>query len=230
MRTRLSRAPLCSLRACNKTKHRNTPLPRSTGGDTPLDCQAVCCNDPKCATWVYVPAGLYPSRPPGTFCWLKAAAIPLRGSTCDNGKAGCVSGVVAGRGGGSSTGGGYQPDPLWHPTYTAGSNGSLPSAVSSCAVGGSAVYVGQRGAGVEPILVLDTQGKVTRGFGSGEVRLRHTHSADTLVVDCCRDRGGEAASCAFSCLYRGEVVQERPHVKTGQGLCCQTNIRRVLPK
>ena len=46
------------------------------------------------ATWVYVPDGLYPSRPAGTFCWLKARPLELKGSTCDNGKAGCVSGVV----------------------------------------------------------------------------------------------------------------------------------------
>jgi len=118
--------------------------------------------------WVYVPSGLYPNRPPGTFCWLKAAAIPLRGSTCDNGKAGCVSGVVAGRGG-PTTGGGYQRDKTWHPSYTAGSNGSMPTGVSSCAVDGDTVYVGQRGAGVEPILVLNVEGVVTRGFGSGEV-------------------------------------------------------------
>jgi diketogulonate reductase-like aldo/keto reductase len=43
---------------------------------------------------VYVPDGLYPNRPSGTFCWLKAAAIALKGNTCDNGKPGCVSGVV----------------------------------------------------------------------------------------------------------------------------------------
>ena len=28
------------------------------------------------------------------FCWLKAKAIVLKGSTCDNGHPGCVSGVV----------------------------------------------------------------------------------------------------------------------------------------
>lgn len=118
-----------------------------------------------------VPSGLYPNRPPGTFCWLKAAAIPLRGSTCDNGKFGCVSGVVDGRGNGSNSGGGYKPDLQWQPSYVAGSNESLPSGVSSCAVGGGMVFVGQRGAGVEPILVLNAEGKAVRGFGIDEVRL-----------------------------------------------------------
>eukprot|EP00750_Incisomonas_marina_P028220 INCI6538.2.p1 GENE.INCI6538.2~~INCI6538.2.p1 ORF type:complete len:523 (-),score=64.15 INCI6538.2:114-1682(-) len=61
---------------------------------TSEDCQALCCADEKCQTFVYVPDGLYPNRPQGTFCWLKAAAIPLQGDTCDNGKPGCVSGVV----------------------------------------------------------------------------------------------------------------------------------------
>ena len=62
--------------------------------DTAADCEALCCGDPRCATWVYVPDGLYPNRPAGTFCWLKASAIALKGTTCDNGKPGCVSGVV----------------------------------------------------------------------------------------------------------------------------------------
>lgn len=66
----------------------------SGAAPTARECQAMCCHDPKCATWVYVPAGLYPKRPPGTFCWLKAAPISLKGSTCDNGRPGCVSGVV----------------------------------------------------------------------------------------------------------------------------------------
>ena len=66
----------------------------STSGTTATACQAICCSDAKCATWVYVPDGLYPDRPAGIFCWLKAAAIPLKGSTCDNGKPGCVSGGV----------------------------------------------------------------------------------------------------------------------------------------
>jgi hypothetical protein len=30
-------------------------------------------------------------------------------------------------------------------------------------------YVGQRGAGVESVLVLDATGKVTRGFGAGKL-------------------------------------------------------------
>jgi len=59
-----------------------------------IQCQAICCEDPKCHTWVYVPDGLYPNRPPGTFCWLKAANIPLQGERCDNGKLGCVSGTM----------------------------------------------------------------------------------------------------------------------------------------
>ena len=63
-------------------------------GLAPRDCEAICCADGKCKTWVFVPDGLYPSRPAGTFCWLKAAAIPLDAPTCDNGKPGCVSGVV----------------------------------------------------------------------------------------------------------------------------------------
>ena len=62
--------------------------------DTALDCQCTCCDDPRCLTWVYVPSGLYPDRPAGTFCWLKSATIDLKGSTCDNGKPGCMSGVV----------------------------------------------------------------------------------------------------------------------------------------
>ena len=66
----------------------------SGAAPTAREYQAMCCHDPKCATWVYVPAGLYPKRPPGTFCWLKAAPISLKGSTCDNGRPGCVSGVV----------------------------------------------------------------------------------------------------------------------------------------
>ena len=61
---------------------------------TAWECQAMCCAEPKCVTWVYVPSGLYPKRPPGTFCWFKAAPISLKGATCDNGKPGCVSGVV----------------------------------------------------------------------------------------------------------------------------------------
>jgi len=68
---------------------------------TAKDCQALCCKNgtsngagPKCVTWVFVPAGLYPKRPPGTFCWFKAVPLTLKGSTCDNGKPGCVSGVV----------------------------------------------------------------------------------------------------------------------------------------
>ena len=63
-------------------------------GLAPRDCEAICCADAACKTWVFVPDGLYPSRPAGTFCWLKAAAIPLSAPTCDNGKPGCVSGVV----------------------------------------------------------------------------------------------------------------------------------------
>jgi len=62
--------------------------------DTAADCRRRCCEDPRCATWVYVPDGLFPSRPPGTFCWLKATPLALKGSTCENGKPGCVSGVV----------------------------------------------------------------------------------------------------------------------------------------
>lgn len=48
---------------------------------TAADCQALCCADEKCQTFVYVPDGLYPNRPQGTFCWLKASAIPLQGDT-----------------------------------------------------------------------------------------------------------------------------------------------------
>lgn len=62
--------------------------------DSASDCEALCCADLRCATWVFVPDGLYPSRPAGTFCWLKAVPIDLKGDTCDNGKPGCVSGVV----------------------------------------------------------------------------------------------------------------------------------------
>ena len=62
--------------------------------DSAHDCQQLCCDDPPCVTWVFVPAGLYPDRPPGTFCWLKASVIALKGSTCDNGRKGCVSGIV----------------------------------------------------------------------------------------------------------------------------------------
>ena len=61
---------------------------------SPGACRTICCSDPRCQTWVYVPAGLYPNRPPGTFCWLKAVPLDLKGSTCDNGKPGCISGVV----------------------------------------------------------------------------------------------------------------------------------------
>eukprot|EP00912_Choanoflagellata_sp_UC4_P000784 UC4_evm1s493 len=60
----------------------------------PADCQAICCANERCVTWVFVPSGLYPNRPQGNFCWLKAAFIPLKGSTCDNGKPGCISGVL----------------------------------------------------------------------------------------------------------------------------------------
>jgi hypothetical protein len=66
----------------------------TTTGMTAHDCLTICCNDGKCETWVFVPDGLYPKRPAGTFCWLKAAPIALKGNTCDNGKPGCVSGVV----------------------------------------------------------------------------------------------------------------------------------------
>jgi len=48
---------------------------------TAEECQEICCNDERCETFVFVPDGLYPQRPPGTFCWLKEAAIPLKGDT-----------------------------------------------------------------------------------------------------------------------------------------------------
>ena len=35
----------------------------ATTGTTAEDCQNICCTDQKCRTWVYVPAGLYSSRP-----------------------------------------------------------------------------------------------------------------------------------------------------------------------
>lgn len=87
--------------------------------------------------------------------------------------------MVDGRGNGSNSGG-YKPDLHWQPSYVAGSNGSTPSGVSSCAVGGGMVFVGQRGAGVEPILVLNAEGKAVRGFGNGEVRLSLCGGHDRL--------------------------------------------------
>ena len=114
---------------------------------------------------VYVPAGLYPSRPPGTFCWFKANEISLKGVTCDNGKAGCVSGVVAPTS--------YTLDTTWKPTY-ASKGGAQPSGIASCAVGlHGEVFVGQRGAGINPILTLTPNGTSTGGFGEGMIKTMH---------------------------------------------------------
>jgi hypothetical protein len=116
-------------------------------------------------TRVYVPAGLYPSRPPGTFCWLKAAKIDLKGSSCDNGKPGCVSGVVSRAG--------YVQDLTWKPTFPSANHGE-PTGVASCAVGpNGTVYVGQRSPTVHPILSLNHQGVVTGGFGDKMVKSLH---------------------------------------------------------
>lgn len=60
-------------------------------------CQNICCGDDKCKTWVYVSAAAtktYPKRPQGAYCWLKAKPIALKGTMCDNGHPGCVSGIV----------------------------------------------------------------------------------------------------------------------------------------
>lgn len=63
-------------------------------GLAPTDCQRLCCAEPRCKTWVHVPDGLFPSRPPGNTCWLKNASIALNGTACENGKPGCTSGTV----------------------------------------------------------------------------------------------------------------------------------------
>ena len=60
-------------------------------------CQHICCADHKCKTWVYVSAEAtksYPKRPQGAYCWLKAKPIALKGTACDNGHPGCISGIV----------------------------------------------------------------------------------------------------------------------------------------
>eukprot|EP00729_Bicosta_minor_P004060 gene4060-9990_t len=69
--------------ACDKVSFTNGTRPgqdyasikmNATTGTTAEDCQNICCTDQKCRTW--------------------AAPIHLKGKTCDNGKIGCVSGVV----------------------------------------------------------------------------------------------------------------------------------------
>ena len=60
----------------------------------------------------------------------------------------------------------YKQVTAFHPTYPP--NASAVTGVSACAVGtGSdqSVYVGQRGKGAPPILVLDSTGKLLRSFG-----------------------------------------------------------------
>ena len=64
---------------------------------TAMGCQQICCADRKCVTWVFVSANAtrsYPSRTQGAHCWLKAVRIKLKGTACDNGHSGCISGVV----------------------------------------------------------------------------------------------------------------------------------------
>ena len=85
-------------------------------------CREICCKDEKCVTWVFVSAAAtktYPKRartpasppsvqcllgltavlrlvpgPQEAYCWLKAKPIALKGTACDNGHPGCLSGVV----------------------------------------------------------------------------------------------------------------------------------------
>ena len=88
--------PSCSGSMTNGTRpgHDYASLKMDAPNDTAGACRKLCCDDPRCATWVYVPDGLYPSRPAGTFCWLKAMPLALKSATCDSDKPGCVSGVV----------------------------------------------------------------------------------------------------------------------------------------
>ena len=60
-------------------------------------------------------------RRPGTFCWLKAAPIALNDSTCDNGRRGCVSGVVDREAAAAAT-----PEPL---RWTVGVDVAVPGLV-----------------------------------------------------------------------------------------------------
>jgi|EP01046_Picozoa_sp_COSAG06_P038054 hypothetical protein len=68
----------------------------------------------------------------------------------------------------------YTQDLAFKPVYAA--NASAVTGVSACAVGTGSdphVYVGQRGKGAPPILVMDKTGKVLRGFGEGLVGNMH---------------------------------------------------------
>lgn len=64
--------------------------------DTAAHCQELCCSERQCLAWELVPDGTYPrsERPAGTFCFLKNAAARSQGSTCENGKPGCIAGTL----------------------------------------------------------------------------------------------------------------------------------------